>query len=314
MRALISVAYKNVAIRHGESHIPQPVGEFYKMIQQVTNLGKKASRIIPLAVMFTVCLQCASYEADDGKRPKSRCITEMMISENPDSLIFIVRGNRPLTHMAIKQVDPIGLLFHFPDTTLQMIKRAYIPPDNEIISSITADEIVKDKTTTSRIRITLKIDCLYELIPNETELQIVFPKTTAFLKAPGPEKNLLAIRTEPVEPTQKSGLAASRLITVTAALLEDNVKVNLETDGAIKDYKSFTMNNPARIVFDLYNIKSPHKIEQTIAVDSKWIKQVRHFGYPDKVRVVIDTDKDYLSKYSILAYDNGLIINVGEIF
>ena len=61
-------------------------------------------------------------------------------------------------------------------------KRAYNPTKNEIISSIVADEIVEDKTTTSRIFIALKRDTQYNLNPDEAELQIIFQRATAISK------------------------------------------------------------------------------------------------------------------------------------
>ena len=88
--------------------------------------------------------------------------------------------------------------------------------------------------------------------------------------------------------------------------------VDVQADGAITDYKSFILYRPPRIVFDLYNLKSPYKKEQIMTVASPWIKRIRHFGYPDKVRLVLETHQDYLSKYSAVPNDTGLAIQVGN--
>ena len=63
----------------------------------------------------------------------------------------------------------------------------------------------------------------------------------------------------------------------------------------------------------MYNIKSPNKKEQILTVESKWINRIRYFGHKDKARLVIDTYKKYLSKYSLHPTDNGLLIHVGNI-
>jgi hypothetical protein len=86
----------------------------------------------------------------------------------------------------------------------------------------------------------------------------------------------------------------------------------VKADGAIKNFKSFTLDNPDRIVFDLFNFKSPFKGEQILAVESQWVKRIRHYGHPDKVRLVIETHKNYLSSYSALPTGTGLLIHVGE--
>jgi len=86
---------------------------------------------------------------------------------------------------------------------------------------------------------------------------------------------------------------------------------SFKTDGIIKKYKTFTLTNPDRIVFDLYNLKSPRTKEQKIAVQSKWIKQIRYFGHPHKLRLVIETLNSSIAKYSSVSTDSGLLIHVG---
>jgi hypothetical protein len=106
--------------------------------------------------------------------------------------------------------------------------------------------------------------------------------------------------------------AATALRTVDIEALENNVTVNIKADGKIKKYKAFRLINPDRIVFDLYNIKSPYHKEQKMVVQSKWIKRIRYFGHPNKLRLVIDTLNHSVSKYSSVSTDTGLIIHVGS--
>ena len=82
--------------------------------------------------------------------------------------------------------------------------------------------------------------------------------------------------------------------------------------GTITDYKSFAIDNPARIVFDIYNIESLNQGGQTIAVDSKWVKRIRYYPYPDKVRLVLDTQRQFLTKYFSFPTGSGLLIYVGQ--
>lgn len=283
-----------------------------QMIKTLTNLGKKTILINLLVVMFALFLGCASNNAANVKPSMTKRITDILISENSESLIFNIKGNQSLIYTAIKQDSPIGILFQFPDTTMDILKRVYIPPDNQFISSVKADEIVQDRTTTSRLFIALKKDTPYDLSPGEAGLQVAFPKATDLSKDTKTQKEL-AQKTPEAKLTQNGLSAVTRLKTVAATPLKNNVVVNVQADGTIKDYKSFSLDNPARIIFDLYNIKSPYKKEHIIAVESKWVKRIRFFGYPDKVRLVLDTHKDYLSKYSAHPTDTGLLIHVGKI-
>jgi hypothetical protein len=106
---------------------------------------------------------------------------------------------------------------------------------------------------------------------------------------------------------------ARHLEKVTATPLKNNIAVNIIADGIISKYKSFALENPARIVFDLYDLKSPYIKQQIIEVGSRWVKRVRYFGHPDKVRLVLETDNNYQKKYSALPKDTGLLIHVGDI-
>jgi type IV pilus assembly protein PilQ len=205
----------------------------------------------------------------------------------------------------------LGVLFHFPETALDNIQTDYSPADDTIITTIKATEIKEeDETPTSRVFISLKKDVPYDITPGDAGLHIAFPKTAVVAAAtessPTEEK--------PSQPVvKKSAAEATRLKSVAATPLQKNIVINVSADGTIKNFKSFTVDNPPRIVIDLYKIKSPYSKEQRIAVKSKWLKQVRHFGHPDKVRVVLDTYKPYLSKYSTTPVDSGLLIHVGTV-
>ena len=62
----------------------------------------------------------------------------------------------------------------------------------------------------------------------------------------------------------------------------------------------------------MYTIGSPYKKQQVISVTSQWAKRIRHFAYPEKVRLVLETHSNYLSSYSALPTDTGLTIYVGK--
>ena len=260
---------------------------------------------------------CASNKAGEVKAGGAKRITGITTDVTADSVIVTINGNQPLTYTAIKQVFPMGVLFHFPETSLATDQTVTTPPPNEIIGSVKASELVEDKSTTSRIFIAMKTDAPYDLNPQDSGLQVLFPKAAAGAAAPPApvaKKPAAAVKTEPL-PAKKEDLpAASHLKTVTATPLKNNVVVDVKADGAIKDYKSFTIDGKQpRIVIDMFKIKSPFKQEQRLAVKSPWVNQVRHFGYPDKVRLVLDTPKASLAKYSASPTANGLVIHIGNV-
>jgi type IV pilus assembly protein PilQ len=58
-------------------------------------------------------------------------------------------------------------------------------------------------------------------------------------------------------------------------------------------------------------VGSPFKGEQVIPINTGMVKRIRHFRYPDKVRVVIDTEKAFLEKFHADTVADGLSVVVG---
>ena len=70
-----------------------------------------------------------------------------------------------------------------------------------------------------------------------------FPKAAAGAAAtPAPVEEKLPEPQTAQQPSPKDLVAASELKTVTATPLKNNVVVNVKADGAIKDYKAFTID------------------------------------------------------------------------
>ena len=103
-----------------------------------------------------------------------------------------------------------------------------------------------------------------------------------------------------------------RLVFIDFTIGREGVDIIIKTDGEISRYGSITLDNPARIVFDLFDVKSPHKFEQVMSVDTEWVQRIRHYGHPEKLRVVLDTEQAHLDAYTSKRQKNGLRIVVGN--
>ena len=268
-----------------------------------------------IALMTVAMLvACASKTtAPATSTPASKLITDIVTGEDSAATIVTVKGNQPLTYTAVKQDFPQGVLFHFPNTALDNINNVYYPPNNLTIGSIRASEVENGGKTT-RIFVALKKDVPYSLKPDGSNLVITFPhpaKPTASAPVtaakPAPEKS-----TAPA-PKKAGAPAANMLKRITTRNHDDYLAIDVMANGMVIDHKSFTLKNPDRIVFDLKGIGSPYKNSQSMAVKSKFARKIRHFGHPDKLRVVIDTSRAYLSKYSATPVDTGLLIHIGNV-
>ena len=115
------------------------------MINQTTIPRKIFLQIIPLVFLIAWGAGCASNKAADVKAADAKRITGITTDVTADAVIVTINGSQPLTYTAIKQVYPMGVLFHFPETALDRVKTVMTPAENRIVGSIKATEIVYKK-------------------------------------------------------------------------------------------------------------------------------------------------------------------------
>jgi hypothetical protein len=82
------------------------------MIDQFTDRRKTFLLITALVILFAWLAGCASNKAADVKSAGDKRITGISTQITADSVIVTINGNQPLTYTAIKQVFPMGVLFH----------------------------------------------------------------------------------------------------------------------------------------------------------------------------------------------------------
>jgi len=104
---------------------------------------------------------------------------------------------------------------------------------------------------------------------------------------------------------------AKLLQSVSVRRLKAGAEIYIHADGPIREYTTFTLPNPDRIVYDFKGLKSPYREEQTIAVDaSPCLSSVRHYGNRQKVRVVLDSDAACFDAVSALTVHDGLLLHI----
>ena len=264
--------------------------------------------VLIVALLAALAVGCASPSAQVQSADADRVITDIVTREDAAALSVAVRSNGPIPYTAEKQEAPLGLWLKFPGTGLDNLKEVYFPPDNDTVAAIRTSESAENGRTAS-IFIALKRDAAYDLAPQDTGVQVVFdrPAPVAVVAAPAPS---VPAATPP--PAPRPVVAATALKSVTTTASKDGTVIKIEADGALMNYKAFTLSDTPRIVYDLPGISSPYKSEQRASAGGGPVQQVRHLAYPDKVRLVIETQKAYLGSYSAEPVEDGLIIRVGD--
>lgn len=267
---------------------------------------------------------CAATSPANGVSGQpARVITEFRTIETPEAVAVIVKCDQPLTYTATLRNDPRGVSFQFPGAVLEGLPGAYFPPPNTVIRSIRTSQAGAGGE--ARAFLELAQDAPYAVASDPEGLNIVFRKpgaAAAFAGMPSISRTeapaaLPPRATSKMEPDAASVAAAapatdaSVLRNVSTEVVADAVLIRVTADGTIKTANVFTLENPARIVFDLMGLQSVFQGEQRIPVRSRWVSQVRHLGYLDKVRLVAETEARHLKSYHLEPTADGLVITVG---
>ena len=272
----------------------------------------KIAALFLLGLVPALWVGCPSNHTAGVNSSIPKRINEILVSEDDQAWYCTVKGMGTLTFTAVNQVDPAGLLLYFPDTALEADRTVVISPDNEIIKSIEADEVLDGNIKNSRILIVTQVERPYAFSPDPDGVRISFPKTTD-RPAEVEDSNIHTTGEHESGRREPGAATAAVLESVTASSLKNHSIITVNADGTIVDYKSFAIENPARIVFDLYSLKSPYEQEQIIPVGSRWVKQIRYFAYPDKIRMVLDTEPEFLTQYFSFSTASGLLIYIGQL-
>ena len=278
------------------------------------------------ALFIAGCATHKSSKQSADSAAKGKTITDIRTDPINGSMRVIVSGNQKLVFTSVRQPDPLSVILYFSDTSLTAVD-TMLNPDSDIIGPIRAFETKKDGINT-KVQISLKKDASFEVSRNKNDLIIAFGsyETNDYYGETGSsdvyeERSVdndsyasydrYDDNTYEQPPPSSLGPSATRLESVYASKLNGGLKVFVGANGSITNYKAFTIESPPRIVFDIFNIKSPYKNEKTIPVNSEWVKRVRYYGYPDRLRLVLDTVKSYLNSYAAEPSENGLLIHVG---
>jgi type IV pilus assembly protein PilQ len=169
---------------------------------KLSKIGATAIFLVILIAVFTGCAQNMAAKKDMEISPEPKLITEISTSRDSESFNVLVKGNRVLTYMSVKQLLPLAVLLYFPDTALLDNIKTNISPESEIISSITASEL-NEKGHKSKIKISLKKDVPYKAVNEETGLKISFSRPSKALSSPTLSSPILSSSGPVEKPVEK---------------------------------------------------------------------------------------------------------------
>ena len=278
------------------------------------------SLIVALALFFSGCAAHNTGNPDTSDEPTAaelKQIRTVAVSEDGGQTILRIAGSPDLLFSDIRKSSPPTVSFYFPGTKLVALEDVYAV-NTHPIQDIRTAEVVADGHT-AKITVNLSQDAAYSVDQTAEGIVVAFSRDVVIedenldLEPPVETVDPTPATTEAIDPAVLEAAAKGTCIEmVDFKEQSDGIEIVILADGTITDYSAFTVDNPPRIVFDIYDINSPYKGLQKVNVESKWVKGVRHFCYPDKLRVVLDTDRSYLTTFTSKPVKNGLLISVAE--
>ena len=122
----------------------------------------------------------------------------------------------------------------------------------------------------------------------------------------------VAIAAEPSGPdaAQPAGAPGARIREVTVSKSPYNTTIQASVDGAIENYNSFKLNDPFRIVVDVWGVAQGTAASE-IPVGTPQVKVVKISTVDRKLRLVVETPGDRPMPFVVSAEKGVLVLSVG---
>ena len=289
----------------------------------------KHSRILPItlgAFLLFFVAGCATENAlvqtakPDVSAPGTKVSTIQKISftEEENDTRIQIEGSEPIGSPFYKLLsDPLRIAIDVPNIDLREIKGP-LKIDNGTIGEVQTTQY-DDK---GRIEISLLQMTNYNISKEEKNLIIDVEKVKKVAEGKEVKKEeetlketkveVPAVQTKKEEPVP-APLPMNRAKKVVNVLLDekkDFIVFNILADGKIGNFDTFKLDSPPRLVLDIWGVDTR---KASFKVKNPLIKAVRFGRYPDKLRLVFDSQKPQLPPFQVNRIDDKLIVSLGNI-
>jgi type IV pilus assembly protein PilQ len=274
-----------------------------------------------------------SYSVKDPQPVQADIATlrDIAVSGEGDATKLEITSDKPLTYTYYSLRDPFRMVIDLSQADPGSVQAPVLASSSKIKNvSISKNEL----TAGSLVRVTLEtadqMDFTVNPDPTNPQKLIVslsdnsssagVPKTelkAADADVPAPQvtaqadpekKDTVVTSSNQIVPTEKIEKATPQQIFITNIETVGSGFV-LRANGAIDNYKFFTLSKPQRLALDIFDVKSSLK-SQYIQLGKFGIENARIGIYPEKLRIVFDSKKAVFPKFSIDKIENGLQLNM----
>jgi type IV pilus assembly protein PilQ len=249
---------------------------------------------------------------------KVSTIQKISFTEEENYTKIQIEGSGPIASPFYKLLsDPLRIAIDVPNIDLREIKSP-LKIDNGTIGEVQTTQY-DDK---GRIEISLLQMTNYNISNEEKNLIIDVEKVKKVSEAKEVRKEEEALKETKVEvpametkkeeplPTPPPMNKAKKVVNVLFEEKKDFIIFNILADGKIGNFDTFKLDSPPRLVLDIWGVNTR---KNSFNVKNPLIKAVRIGHYPDKLRLVFDSQKPQLPPYQVNRIDDKLIVSLGNI-
>jgi type IV pilus assembly protein PilQ len=224
----------------------------------------------------------------------------------------IIHSNNQLTYTSVKHIVPSpGVVFYFPDTVLDQVNDINSTGNDKIQSIIVSQQEINGPY--SKIEIVLNGDSAYNTKQNGNQLNVSFSSDQSADQRPDPkeQEHFIDLAKPEPETIQQESVNSESIFSVETTPFSRNALIQILSNKPIEKFKASVIPDPPKIVYDLYNVQSPDRNMKFPVSTNPFVKEVRTFRYPKRIRIVIDTVPEYISSFKAYPSEEGLSIYVG---
>lgn len=236
----------------------------------------------------------AVAQAEDGENGVNHLET-LEIQAAEGELTIKIAGSTAPTYRPFTRLDPQQFVVDIGNSESSALSTSYVV-ESTLASKIEVSRLEALETT--RIAIFLSTEAQSEVTTDGNTLVVKLSSAAAPVAEEAPAEEALPVEEAPVEePVETAAVEpepATPAKSVTALEADGSnggVLVRIATDGRPGNYNSFTLDSPARVVVDVWNITSSLKSNQ-VAIGKGGVNRVRVGKHNDKVRFVFDLEKE----------------------
>lgn len=256
-----------------------------------------------------------------GSTEKLSVIEKISLVEGGNYSRIVVEGSEPMALPFYKLLtDPLRIAIDIPSVDLKQVKTP-MRVENGTIGDISAMQY----NGKGRIEIGLMQMANYNISKEERVLTIDVEKVRPVVEVKeSPNQPLSAQVAESLpEPAKTEGPVLPQSAPPALNKAKDVVDLQWQDkndflvfqvigDGVLGNYNAFKLDNPPRLVLDLWSVGSRYP-QKTVAIKNPFVQKVRFGRYPDKLRVVFDSAKPELPVYQVNRVDDKLVISFGNV-